>query len=408
MTENQTKTQAFAAAHPIFDRKLKVHAYDLEFRSGFASLCEEMIRNDSPDMCEVIDLEGMVGLAKAHVVFPSRLVTMDLPVLFPPDTLIVGLEDAKADDWGLVRSCRQLSEFGYEVAASHPGAGSPGSPFLESLSVVRIDAATPPAEQAKLCEELWLRGIHTLADNVDGAESFDDASKRGYRYFQGDFFRQPAVKPGKEIPANKVRYLQLLEEVNKPELPLDELDALIKQDVTMTFRLLRFINSAWFGLRTAITSIRHALVLLGPREVRKWASMLVVGALGDDKPDELFRRCLIRARMAEQVAPRVGMKRRAPELFLMGMFSLVDALTDIPLARVLKGLPLSKDITLALLAQSGQFAPVYKLVASYEQGQWSAFSQAAEASGLDESDAPALFIAAREWADGALLSMSNG
>jgi len=407
MDNSQTTTRAFAAAHPIFNRRLKVYGYDLEFRSGFEPLCEAAIQDgEGGDLCGIVDLEGLVGLAKAHVAFPRDLLVMDLPVLFPPETLIVGVPDAGADDWGLINACRRLVEVGYELAVSYPGTGTPGSPFLEFASIVRIDASNSCGnEQKKVCDELWGRGLHTLATNVTGAEAFNDAAGRGYWYFQGDFFRRPVIRPGKEIPVNKLHYLQLLEEVNKPELPLDELEGLIKQDVTMAFRLLRFINSAWFGLKTTVNSIRHALVLLGPPEVRKWASMLVLSALAEDKPEELFRRCLIRARMAETVAPAIGMEPRASELFLMGMFSLVDALTDIPLARVLSGLPLSKSIAMALLAERGEFAPVHRLVSAYEQGRWGAFSQAAALLGLEEGPMPGLFAAAREWADAALQCM---
>jgi EAL and modified HD-GYP domain-containing signal transduction protein len=170
----------------------------------------------------------------------------------------------------------------------------------------------------------------------------------------------------------------------------------------MTYRLLRFINSAWYGLKTAVESIRHALVLLGPEQVRVWASMLVLKDMGEDKPNELFRRCLMRARMAEAFAPRVGLKSRASELFLMGMFSLADALTDIPLARVLFGLPLSKEIKMALLGQGGQFGLVHEMVLAYEMGWWDSFSDAARRASIEERVAPGMFNEAREWADQAL------
>ena len=409
MSCTQTQTQVFAAAHPIFDRKLKVAAYDVEFRSGFGALCDEMANRAAPvDICESIGLEGMVGLTKAHILFPRWTVVMDLPVLFPPEMLIVGIDKGEEADPELVQACQQLAEVGYQISAPYPGAGAPGSPILEFLNIVRVDvAATPESEQAELCEDLWGRGVQAMAVGVDAAEGYDDLPERGYWFFQGDFFRRPLVKPGREIPANKLRYLQLLEKVNQPELPLDELAELVKQDVTMTFRLLRFINSAWFGLRAPVESIRHALVLLGPPEIRKWASMLVLSSLGEDKPEELFRRCLLRAHMAESIAPHVGLGARAAELFLMGMFSLVDALTDIPLARVLRGLPLSRDITMALLAKRGEFAQVQKLVAAYEQGKWSDLTEASQSLHIEESALPGLFAASRRWADAAMLTLSS-
>jgi len=200
----------------------------------------------------------------------------------------------------------------------------------------------------------------------------------------------------------RFQHLQLLNQVNKPELAYDELEALIKRDVSMTYRLLRFINSAWYGLKTTVDSIRHALVLLGPAQVRVWASMIVLKDMGEEKPIELFRRCLIRARMAETLAPEIGRKAQASELFLMGMFSLADALTDIPMARVLEPLPLSQNIKLALLGGAGEYGIIHDLVRSYELGKWDDFSRDTAALEIDENMMPGVFCESRKWADEAL------
>jgi c-di-GMP-related signal transduction protein len=396
--------RAFAAAHPIFNRQLKVYGYDLEFRSGFEAHCNQVISEDVvADLWKAMHFEEIVGLARAHVVFPRDLLVQEFPVLFPADTLIVGVPQNGHEDWDLLNACRRLKEVGYELALVDFGPEHLDSPFLEFVDIAWIDAGrTGPDEQKDVCEALPARGVRTLATNVNSAEAFNDAAGMGYWHFQGDFFRQPVLQADKEIATTKLHYLQLLNEVNKPELAYDDLEALIKQDVSMTYRLLRFINSAWFGLRKTVESIRHALVLLGPAEVRVWASMLVLKDLGEDKPDELFRRCLIRAKMGESIAPLVGLRTRASELFLMGMFSLVDALTDIPLARVLEGLPVSRSIKMALLGQLGEFGPVHKAVVAYERGRWDEFSAAAEAFGLDEAVMPDVFAASRKWADDAL------
>jgi EAL and modified HD-GYP domain-containing signal transduction protein len=133
--------------------------------------------------------------------------------------------------------------------------------------------------------------------------------------------------------------------------------------------------------------------------------MLLLRELGEDAPKELFRRCLIRAKMAEGIAPWVGMEIQAQELFLMGMFSLAEALTNVPLARVLEGLPLSQDVKMALLAQGGPFGLVYETVEQYERGQWERLSESTAALNMDENALPALFSTAVQWADAALSSL---
>jgi c-di-GMP-related signal transduction protein len=396
--------RACTAAHPVFNRQLKVYGYDLDFRPGADPFSEAILSADAvEDLWRAMHFDEIVGLARAHVVFPRDLLVQELPVLFPVETLIVGVPGDKRDDWELLHACRRLKEVGYELALVDFDPGQLDSPFLDFADIAWVDtAAASPEDQRRICEHLPTRGVRTLARNVDSPEAFNDAAGAGYWHFQGAFFRKPLVQPGRDIPANRLHYLRLLEKVNQPEMELDKLEEIVKQDVAMTYRLLRFINSAWFGLRKTVESIRHALVLLGPAEVKKWASMLALNYLGEDKPPELLRRCLIRAKMAEEIAPRVGLRPRASEMFLMGMFSLVDALMDIPLARILDGLPLSRSIKMALLAGTGEFAPAYAAISAYEQGRWDAFSQAAADAGLDEEDMPAVFAAARDWADKAL------
>jgi EAL and modified HD-GYP domain-containing signal transduction protein len=396
--------ETFATTRPIFDRMTNVYGYDLMFRAGFESYFNAAVADAlQADLQDAMTFSDIVGLARAHVVFPPSLLAKEVPVLFPPDTLIVGVPGMCASDAATLAACKRLKEVGYELALDDFGPEHLGSPFLEFGDIVQVDVSrVPQADQARICSDLPPRGIRTLARNVETTEAYQQALTAGYWYMQGDFFRRPAIQPGKEIAASKLNHLRLLNEVNKPELAYDELELLIKQDVSMTYRLLRFINSAWYGLKTAVESIRHALVLLGPEQVRVWASMLVLKDMGEDKPNELFRRCLMRGRMAEAFAPRVGLKSRSSELFLMGMFSLADALTDIPLARVLFGLPLSKEIKMALLGQGGQFGLVHEMVLAYEMGWWDSFSDAARRASIEERVAPGMFNEAREWADQAL------
>jgi EAL and modified HD-GYP domain-containing signal transduction protein len=410
MVRSGTRIQAFAAAHPIFNRQLEVYAYDLDFHGGFGALCDAVVSSgEAADLSRIVNLPGLTGRAKACTVFPRRFVVMGLPVLFPPKTMILHLPDADVADGELIGACRQLADIGYEFAVPCPGAGSPGSEYLEFANIVEVDSASlPHCEQQEVCRLLRAQGIDVLAKHVETAKDLDAAVAGGYTYFEGNFFRRPAQETGKGIRYPKLsefHYLQVLDQVSKPELALDELDVLVRQDVIMTLQLLRFINSAWFGLKTSVGSVRHALVLLGPAEVKKWAAMLALSDVGAEKPRELFRRCLIRARMAEEVAPLVGLKPRASELFLMGMFSLAHALTDTMLDRVLRGLPFSRDVKMALLHGTGEFAPIHRLVAAYEQGQWPVFLEAAASLELEERAVPALFISAREWADAALTAI---
>ncbi len=405
----ETTVPVFATTQPIFDRLTNVYGYDMDFRSGFeAEFAAAAARGGAGDIdfWRAMGFDVILGLGRGHVTFHRDLLIQNIPVLFPPDTLVVGVPGDLRGDRELITACRQLKDVGYELELMNFQPDQTDSPFLDFGDIVRVDAAAVPQDrQAAVCAELTKRGVRPLAGEVAGRRQYEEAHEAGFWYFQGEFFRRPVLASNKELPTQKAHYLALLKEVNKPQLAYDELEGLIKVDVPMTYRLLRFINSAWYGLKQTISSIRHALVLLGPGEVKLWASMLLLRELGEDAPKELFRRCLIRAKMAEGIAPRVGMEIQAQELFLMGMFSLAEVLTNVPLARVLEGLPLSQDVKMALLAQGGPFGLVYETVEQYERGQWERLSESAAALDLDENALPALFSAAVQWADNAVSSL---
>lgn len=391
-----------------------VYGYDMNFRFGLeaelaaaAGLGCDLTRID---FWRALGFDVILGLGRGCVTFSRDLLLQGMPIMFPADALVVGVRGVLRGDRELIDACRQLKDFGYELGYELDlvefTVDQMSSPFLDLADIVRVSTAgMTRKKQAAVCADLTQRDVRPLASDVATPEQYEEAHEAGFWYFQGEFFREPALAPGRELPLLKAHHLALLREVNKPQIAYDELADLVKTDVVMTYRLLRFMNSAWYGLRQTVNSVRHALVLLGPQEIKLWVSLLVVRGLGEDKPRELFRQCLIRAKTAEAIAPLVGMGSQASELFLMGMFSLVEALSNVPLARVLEALPLNHDIIAALQAQRGPFALVYALIRQYEWGHWKRMSECAAALNLNENVLPALFGTAAQWADNALSSM---
>jgi EAL and modified HD-GYP domain-containing signal transduction protein len=191
--------------------------------------------------------------------------------------------------------------------------------------------------------------------------------------------------------------MKILREVNRPDPNLDEIERLIKGDVSFSYKLIKCINSAFFGLRCKVSSIKHALILLGMREVRSWVSLLALQGLGEDKPTELVELSIIRGRFAELLAEKVDMPERASDLFLLGLFSLIDAIIDKPMTELLDELPLNDDIKSALMSREGPLADIYDLVVANERGEWDKFPELAQKIGFDELEIPSLFVDALEW-----------
>ncbi len=345
----------FVARQPIFDRSKQVFGYELLFRSGLENFCN----TDNPDESTVdviansflvIGLDELTDGRRGFINFTRNLVLSGVPSMLPQEGVVIELLEDIEPDEEVIAACRKLQEDGYVLAMDDFILEHKDSPLIEYADIVKIDyCGTTPAQRKELCSDLLGQGVTLLAEKVETHEDFEEAMNLGFTYFQGYFFSKPTIQVGKEIPGNKLIQMQILNEINKPEVSHEKFEAIIKQDVSMTYKLLRFMNSAWFGFRAEISSIKHALVLLGPREFRKWVSLVALRNVADDKPPELVMRSITRAKVAEEIASRTNLSSKASELFLMGMFSFVDALTDMPIEEALAKLPISDDIRLALL-----------------------------------------------------------
>ena len=252
-------------------------------------------------------------------------------------------------------------------------------------------------DRKALVDRLSPRGIKMLAEKVETRSELRQASEMGYTYFQGYFFSKPEIVVGQDIPGYKLNYLRVVQAVNRPEINLAELENIIKLEASLTYKLLRYLNSAFFGFRTEIKSIHHALALLGEEELKKWASLIAMAAMGADKPPELVVSVIIRAVFCESLAPRIGMMNRSNDLFLLGMMSLIDAILDRPLPKILEEMPISNEIKEALLGGQNRFRDVYETVVAYEAADWREFSKKARKLNLDEETVPELYLRSVEW-----------
>ncbi|MCL4439596.1 MAG: HDOD domain-containing protein [Firmicutes bacterium] len=238
-----------------------------------------------------------------------------------------------------------------------------------------------------------------MAEKVETTEMFKEAFEMGYSYFQGYFFSRPIILTGQDIPGYKINYLQALEEVNRPEMDFDRLEGIIKRDVSLSYKLLKYINSAAFGFRSKIDSIKHALVLLGIQEIKNWVSLIILRGMGEDKPDEITTSSILRAKFGELIAPKVGLQERSSDLFLMGMFSMIDALISRPMTDILDELPIAEDIKRALLGKECRYLDLYELILAYEKGNWEEFSALAARIKLDEAEVPKIYLQSLAWAN---------
>jgi EAL and modified HD-GYP domain-containing signal transduction protein len=384
--------QFHVARQPIFDRQQKVYAYELLYRSGFDNAfsgldgdkaTSEVITNSFL----LIGLEALTRGKKAFINFPKGSLEEGIAALLPKEHAVIEiLEDIEPDE-KIIGICKKLKELGYTLALDDFIYDVKYTPLIELADIIKVDFLNTPVEERKnIIKTIGHSRVKFLAEKVETREELTQAIEWGYSYFQGYFFSKPVIISGRDIPGFKLTYFQLLRDINKGVIDFDQLEKLIKRDISLSFMLLKYINSSAFIFRSKIHSIKQALTLLGRNGVIQWFSLVALKSISEDKPNELIVTALSRAIFCELIAQKVGMKERSSDLFLMGMFSLIDAFLDQPLIVALQELPISDEIKNALLGEKSKFREVYDLILFYEKGEWEKIRAAAEKLRLGEEE----------------------
>ena len=393
----------FIARQPIFDQRQKVFAYELLFRSGPDNFfdCPD---GDSAtgqviaDSLMLFGIDVITGGVKAVINFTRSLLLQGYAFSLPRNAAVVEiLGDIEPDD-EIYEVCLELKKKGYPLALSGLADGPRAGELLELADIVEVDFRTSDSEvRRRIADALDRKGVRLLAKKVETRDEFTEALDMGFSFCQGYFFNKPVILSRKDIPGMKFHYLNLLKEINAPEMDFDRLEDLIKSEVSMAYKLMRYVNSVSFGFSTKVNSIRHALGRLGENQIRKWASLIALSDLGRDKPTELIQSSAMRGRFCEETAGLAGMRERGPDLFLLGLFSQLDAIFGRPLEEILDELPLADDLKAALLGDENSIGRVFKLTLAYEKGDWFEMSRLAGGLKIDESLLPPVFVESMQW-----------
>ena len=256
-----------------------------------------------------------------------------------------------------------------------------------------------PDERHRLSAELRRRRICVLAEKLETRQEFEEALRDGFSLLQGHFFCRPKIVTAKSIPGFKLHYLSVLGEIHKPDLDMDALAETIERDVSLTVKLLRYLNSAAFGWRAPVSTVRQALFVLGEQPFRRWASVVLLSGLGSDQPNELAVTSVVRARFASLLGHDLDLDDRNRDLFLAGLLSLLDAFTGLPLADAIDPLGLSAEMREVLLEDGSPGAKVLAIVVAYERANWTRVGELAASLGANEASLPHHYLDAVNWAD---------
>lgn len=387
----------FVARQPIFDARGEVFAYELLFRPGPDNAFGPGDRDRAStslirDTLEVFGFDALTQGRRAFVNVTRKVLVSGLYRALPPArTVLELLETVEADDEVLL-ACGRAKAEGYLLALDDFVLRPELVPLLPLADFIKVDfQEADPALRAGWAPVLSGLSARLVAEKVETAAQLLDAQAEGFSYFQGYFFERPQMLSRRTLAPFKRHALRLLSGLHGPRADHAQLEALIRQEGALAGRLLSDLQAAGRG----IESVGQARELLGERRFRRWASLVLVSALGDDRPRALVSTCLLRARFAELAAERCGAGTDA--LFLAGLVSALDVLVDRPREELLAQLPWPAPALAALGDGDEPEALVLRLVLAYERGAWTEVSALARRLGLREAVVPDFFRESVQW-----------
>ena len=396
---NPFVSEVFVGRQPIYGRRLELFAYELLYRGADIDFADfsEGDRATSQVLLNTFTEFGLDRVVGGHVAFVNLtrgFVTGEYPLPVPRDRVVLEILEDIEPDPEVMEGIQELRKQGFTIALDDFVFEERMRPLLELADIVKVEVlGVSDDEIRRRAEALKPYKCRLLAEKIESREQFEVCLAAGFDLFQGYFLARPNVVQGTSIGASRLNLLRLLAKLQDPTCEFEDVEEIVGQDVSLTYRLLRHINAAAYGMPREIESIRETVVYLGLATVKNLACLFLLSTI-DDKPHELLVTSMLRARFASNLATAVG-RSDVQSFFAVGLFSVLDALLDLPMDRVLAQLPLADDLRRALLEGIGPLGTAIRCVVAYERGEWDQvrFGQ------LTRSDIRAAFLDAVAWVE---------
>lgn len=364
----------YVARQPIFDRKMNVLGYELLYRRSMKNFYEGT--SDSQATAEVINnaflsmhFNELTSGTKAFINFSHDMLIKGIPLLLPRESIVVEIvERTKVND-ELIEACSELRSKRYILALDDFKANTANEQLMKQAHIIKVEFSKVDYPAQREILNKYKGEVKFLAERVETREEFQLAIDMGYDYFQGYFFSKPVIVKGKDIESININIIRILEILNGEEPDYQEITEIIETDIGLTYKLLKLVNSVFFGARNLIHSIKHALVHLGMEEIKKWIYILMLKEVQVIENKELIKVCLIRAKIMELLAIEIDEEKKS-DYFLTGMFSSIDILMNQDMQDIMNELPLSSEVKDALLGENNQIRKLLDIVRDYEKLSW--------------------------------------
>ncbi len=373
--------EVYVGRQPILNTKQDVFGYELLYRNSmqnkFANIDGDQATSSVITSFMEIGIKELSEGKPCFINFTENLLEYLTPTVFPPHMIVVEILETVNPTDHIINSCKELKKMGYKIALDDfewRGDQHNFIKLLELADIIKIDTRlTPRPKQIVFMQLLKKYNVQFLAEKVETMEEYEQCLQDGYTYFQGYFFSKPTILSTKDVPAQHQNFLVMMNELSKEEPDVLMLARFIEADISLSYKLLKLINSPIMGISYQIKSIQQAIVYLGFKELKKWIFLLSLREKSKKKEkyiDEVIKMSFIRAKASELIALEKGFRHEASSYFLVGLLSLMDTLMQQPLEKLLKQLPLDPEIKHTLMGQQTKYVPIYQLVLSLEKSNW--------------------------------------
>ncbi len=395
------KQTALVGRQAIFDRQMEVFGYELLYRDGTGNSANIMDGDEATARVVVntfleLGIDRIAGNAYAFLNLTANFFLSQQYEVLPTENVILEVLETIAPTPEVLEALIQARQKGYLIALDDFILRESHRALMEHTDLVKVDVLVLTNEELKQQVEMLKEyPVRLLAEKVEDQGMYEQCLALGFEYFQGYFFCKPQIMEGVSLSGNRMAVVLLLAKLQDPLIDLHELEGLVKNDVALSVKMLRFVNSASVGLPRSVDSISQAIGLVGTERMRQWATFLALAQTGD-KPSELMRVALIRAHMCEALCPLYGVD--PGQGFTAGLFSILDAFFDCEMRQLLADLPLAREILDALLKREGVLGVNLEGVLAYERGEWDLCSVQAVAPEKVNS----VYWESVEWANGVM------
>ena len=397
--------QTFIGRQPIMDLKQHIIGYELFFRhsaeaqtseieDGFKA-CINVLKNTTGEM----DMTELLGDSLAFMNIDEKMLHSELLEVLPPKRTVLEILRTVPASEAIIERCQTLRQLGYHIALDNPHLNPDAAPLLAVADYIKIDIQSVKPDRLDWLFVQYNKGaVKLIAEKVESEQEFALCKEAGYQYFQGFYFAKPETLTAKVINPTFDSVLSLLNKVSQ-DADYDEIEAGFKKDAALSFKLLRYINSVGFGLSCEVQSINHALTILGSNQLYRWLTLLMVTAGENATPIALMKTAVTRGRLTELLGEGYFEKKDRDNLFIVGTFSLLDAIVKMPIEDVLDKIQLPAAVAEAILTRQGVYGPFLQLSEACESADDERILALAESLQMHADKVNKCHLAAVTWVD---------